>query len=192
MSAEVFQELKSVLAGRALPRIRPPYSPDEEFCVRVTEIPAADLFDVRDPCPEFAEATVAGLLLWADCLEESHRVSQGISNSTGSYWHGIMHRREPDYGNSLYWFRRTGDHPAFATVHRHVVEKLRRDSNSESQILAKTVEEWARWIPERFVALCERATLTHVQEVRALEIAQAAEIEALLDWTYAQTAAPQT
>lgn len=59
----------------------------------------------------------AGLLLIHDFLEPSHRYSQSIEGAgpdvNGDYWHGIMHRREPDFGNSRYWFRRVGEHPCF-------------------------------------------------------------------------------
>jgi hypothetical protein len=54
----------------------------------------------------------AGLWLYVDELDRSHRISQGASDSTGSFWHGIMHRREGDFSNSHYWFRKTGHHPA--------------------------------------------------------------------------------
>jgi hypothetical protein len=30
---------------------------------------------------------------------------------SGSFWHAIMHRREPDPGNSKYWWRKVGAHP---------------------------------------------------------------------------------
>ena len=58
----------------------------------------------------------AGLWLYADQLNRSHDVSQTIETPTGSYWHAIMHRREGDYGNSHYWFRRVGKHPAMRAL----------------------------------------------------------------------------
>src|SRR5262249_35721072 len=59
---------------------------------------------VRDR--DMAACCLAALWLHHDFLDESHRISQEIETPTGSYWHGILHRREPDYGNSKYWFRR--------------------------------------------------------------------------------------
>ncbi len=58
----------------------------------------------------------AALWLYVDELDRSHRISQGIDNATGAYWHGIMHRREGDFSNSHYWFRKVGRHPAMADV----------------------------------------------------------------------------
>jgi hypothetical protein len=51
------------------------------------------------------------LWLYFDFLEESHRISQSLPSAEGSFWHAIMHRREPDAWNSKYWWRRVGQHP---------------------------------------------------------------------------------
>src|SRR5271156_5082063 len=61
----------------------------------------------------FASACRAGLWLYHDFLDESHTISQDLDTPEGSYWHALMHRRESDFGNSKYWFRRVGPHPIF-------------------------------------------------------------------------------
>ena len=64
--------------------------------------------------PVSAHATSCGhaaLWLLNNFLEESHEISQEIDSITGAFWHGIMHRREPDPGNAKYWFRQVGNHP---------------------------------------------------------------------------------
>ena len=67
---------------------------------------------------QMADGCRAALWLYHDYLDVSHTISQGIASETGSYWHGIMHRREPDYPNSKYWFRQVGDHAVYADLFR--------------------------------------------------------------------------
>src|SRR5262245_29639467 len=64
----------------------------------------------------FADACRAGLWLLHDFLDESHRISQELDTVEGSYWHAILHRREPDAANAAYWFRRVGQHPIFEAL----------------------------------------------------------------------------
>jgi len=52
-----------------------------------------------------------GLLLLSGQLDASHEISQSIETPDGSFWHGIMHRREGDFWNAKYWFRKIGKHP---------------------------------------------------------------------------------
>ncbi len=52
----------------------------------------------------------SGLWLLANDLDRSHVISQDHASVDGAFWHGIMHRREGDFGNAKYWFRRVGRH----------------------------------------------------------------------------------
>ncbi len=54
----------------------------------------------------------SALWLLSGELDRSHTISQQFESAEGSYWHGIMHRREGDFGNAKYWFRRVGSHAA--------------------------------------------------------------------------------
>ena len=99
---------------------------------------------------EMARACLAGLWLHHDQLDRSHAVSQTIHSATGSYWHGIMHRREGDYPNAKYWFRRTGEHPVFPDLARSAA-RLAAGSGSDAERLT----EGDRWDPYAFVDLCQ-------------------------------------
>ena len=94
-------------------------------------------------------ALASALWLYIDELDRSHRISQGIDTPTGSFWHGIMHRREGDFGNSHYWFRNTGEHPAMEAIdgydgHAFIdeVEAIEVGGDGREQAAAKQRAEW--------------------------------------------------
>jgi len=80
------------------------------------ELSAAVERVLQDPVIRDRPELAAGLWLYADELDKSHTISQSIPSPTGSFWHGIMHRREGDFSNSHHWFRKVGDHPAFEKI----------------------------------------------------------------------------
>ena len=79
---------------------------------RVTEI-AVVLRPIVERLPPKA---LAALWLAANELDRSHRISQSIDDPDGSYLHGVMHRREGDFDNAKYWFRRASNHPVEAAL----------------------------------------------------------------------------
>ena len=84
---------------------------------QLTALSDEDLFIGRAiATPAMADACRSGLLLRLGDLDGSHEISQQIHSPTGSFWHGIMHRREGDFGNSKYWFRRVGNHEVYTDL----------------------------------------------------------------------------
>ena len=66
---------------------------------------------------------VCVLWLLAGDLDHSHRISQQSETPLGSFLHGVMHRREFDFSNAKYWFRRVGDDQSIATMVRQCDER---------------------------------------------------------------------
>lgn len=63
-----------------------------------------------------ARACHSGLWLLHDFLDESHAISQDLDTPDGSFWHAVMHRREPDPSNAKYWWRKVGAHPVLGRL----------------------------------------------------------------------------
>lgn len=88
----------------------------------------------------------AALRLYADDLDGSHRICQQIGDATGSFWHGIMHRREGDFDNSRYWFNKVGDHPAISRIgydpRLFISAVERQQQEAPPHLLATQRKEW--------------------------------------------------
>jgi hypothetical protein len=124
---------------------------------------------------------VAALWLAHNFLDESHRLSQETDTPEGSYWHGIMHRREPDYANAKYWFRRVGQHPIHLPLAEHAA-KLAQNSYVDEP--ARFLRDLAAWDAFRLVDLCEAIARGRSRcEALARQIAQV-EWELLFDHCY--------
>ena len=89
------------------------------------------------------EGALAGMYLYFGCLDEAHKIAQDLGTAEGSFWHGIMHRQEPDPGNAAYWFRRVGTHPVFPAL------------LGDARALGLT--PGPQWDPFVFIDFCEAA-----------------------------------
>jgi hypothetical protein len=116
---------------------------------------AEDLF----PGARAPQGALAGLYFYFGCWQQAHEVCQDDESAEGSYWHGIVHRQEPDGGNANYWFRRAGRHPVQLAL----------------------AQRFGSWDPSAFVTFCERARKGSAEEREALE-RQLAEWRLLYDF----------
>jgi hypothetical protein len=110
-----------------------------------------------------AACCIAGTWLLHDYLDESHTISQSIETPSGSYWHAIMHRREGDFSNSKYWYRRVGHHP--------VIERM-------GEALGTNFDPFA------FVDRCEAAVRGNSKDRDDCLDTQQTEWELLFDYCY--------
>ena len=159
---QLVQQISAELRARQpLPPICPtaPWSRDLSRRIAAADLPAA---------------LASALLLWNDDLDASHTLSQALPDAFGSWLHGTMHRREGDFPNSKYWFRRVGTHPGFVQMARRAGSVLAEAGGTPKSGLAALAE---RWDPFAFVDLCAAASR---HEGQVLPVAEADRLDHLL------------
>jgi hypothetical protein len=131
----------------------------------------------------------AGLLQVHDFWDASHQAAQAADDlgesGFSAYWHGIAHRREPDAGNALYWFRRVGQHPLFPALcdaARPIVQEHGDDA------LAGWLLGPGGWNPGAMIDLCVGARPGTPRAALARRL-QRLEMQLLLDATAAAMSA---
>ena len=124
----------------------------------------------------YANACLSGIWVHHDFLDESHSISQNIPTTTGSFWHGIMHRREGDYWNSKYWFRQASNHPVYLSLNTAVVQLETISTLPEFQKNS--------WDPFLFVDMVEKFVGTGSKEEEILKKIQQKEWQILFDYCY--------
>lgn len=183
--AEVIEKLE---IGNPLPTLVPEKAWNSELTDTLEAASLDDLFQGASlKNTTFAEAIKSGLLLWNDALDESHTISQGLMDQTGSYWHGIMHRREPDYPNSKYWFGRVGTHPIFPALRERALELFNETANPSDALteIGETITAHENWDSYQFVDWCQAAEDNADSDATCfLQQVQAEEIKLLLAYSY--------
>jgi len=144
------------------------------------EILAADLGKES----EMTRAVRAGLLLWNDDLENAHPIVQAPETPINNFWHAILHRREGDFSNSHYWFRRVGTHPAFADIY-NALKSIRPHfvGHPEFGRPFPALFKGEKWNPMEFVRLCENANAENDGVLRRIQVI---ETQTLLNWCRAR------
>src|SRR5215211_4174172 len=140
-------DIEDLLDTAEAPELGPQQRPGIQSVVEIDKV----LGPTADP---LVRATV---LLWHDHVDEAHAVAQSIESVDGSYLHGVVHRREPDYSNAKYWFRRVGRHRCFEDLAdaAYVVLDLifYEHDKTPPPLIVK-----GKWDPFAFIDACEAAT----------------------------------
>jgi len=155
--------------------------PDKDYFPQLEALAEPSAFaphTVRDR--DLATACRAAMFLYHDFLDEAHELSQNLHTPEGSYWHAILHRREPDYDNAKYWFRRLGAHPVFDPLRAEAARLAAPAHPPAAEFLVRQPE----WDSCAFVDLCE-AVLTEREPCMLLcQMIQRREWELLFDYCY--------
>jgi hypothetical protein len=139
-----------------------------------------EIIDKR-PLPNKSVELIRALaLLWHDHLDEAHVIAQEADGADGSFLHGIVHRREPDYGNAAYWFRHVGTHPCFSQIARRVEELA--DFKSQTSLRAELLRD-GKWNPFGLIDVCQKTAgkTSADPQVKLLRQIQAVEFEVLME-----------
>jgi len=168
--ANVLETVRPLFNTSTLPSLGPERRPEAKPLSEVESDLniALATTDLTDEAMNLVRSVV---LLWHDHLDESHTVSQDIKSPDGSFLHGIMHRREPDYSNAKYWFNRVGSHPTFPEITKRVAELL-----AGSSLTQLTEGDWDSFAMVDAVA----ASRDGSEEYNLLQRVQQTEFEVLL------------
>lgn len=132
---------------------------------------------------EMAACCISGLWLLYDFLEESHQISQQIDTPAGSYWHGIMHRRDGDFSNAKYWFRQSGEHPIYPELCEKAAQLAEEaDSGGQTDFL----HTQKAWDPFKFVELCQSVINSGTETETLCRNIQLCEWQLLFDYCFRQ------
>ncbi|MFP6602518.1 MAG: hypothetical protein VB862_08315 [Pirellulaceae bacterium] len=129
-----------------------------------------------------AACCISAVWLWHDFLDQSHQISQHIKSTSGSFWHAIMHRREGDFSNGKYWFRKVPEHPVYESMTAAVETLLPQ----EQPIALSQLTSDGEWDPFLFVDLCQQAVTVDPSLLSLCQELTRTEWQLLFDYCYQQ------
>jgi hypothetical protein len=148
---------------------------DREVWRRVRDADAGAIFGAALPArPQMLGLLRGGLLYALDDLDGCHAFFQEAPGDLGGYWHAMMHRREGDFENARYWYRRAGRLPFFDALH-HEVAAFSSDMAKQDT-----------WSPYLLTLQCEQHRFGAEDERHELVRLQKAEFEIAFDYTWRQ------
>ncbi len=174
--ADFYVRISRKVSGLGL--VHAPSRPEVALVKELKALGVEELFGGQVVDWERAMAARAGLFLAIDAWDEAHAVAQDLDIPEGSYWHGIVHRREPDASNAKYWFRRVGRHPVFEQLGNPQVRQGLKQAAVFDDIVSA-----GHWDPFRFVDWCTGCEEGKRPELRS-ELEELQRREMLLLLTY--------
>ena len=185
------KEIAAILAahedGERLMPLAPSGPLQGEGLTRLRGLTSRELLgDTPLAAEDFADCVRSALFLYLSDLDASHTISQNIPTMTGSFLHGIMHRQEPDFSNSKYWFRRVSSHEVFAALREAAIGALAATAGeiSAGGSLRAQIESRAQWDPFWFIDQCEAVGGGGADLEQRLREIQRLEWQLLLEYCY--------
>ena len=121
-------------------------------------------------------ALVRGAMFYAaDALDDGHRIFQDEPGDLGSYWHGMIHRREGDFDNARHWFRRAGRLPIFDRLHGAAAN------------LSPNMAKQSSWDAYLLTGMCEQAKFGDREAIPECVKLQRVEFDGMLDYCWRQS-----
>ena len=166
--------------GELLKKLRPTEAADTGRLLRIRAADDGEISGGQAVVNPAIFPLVRGALFYAcDAIDESHGIVQKVDGDEGAYWHGMLHRREGDFENARYWFRRAGVLPVFGELHHA--------TSSVSAIVAAQ----SNWDPYLFTGLCEQNKFGETETTAELVKLQQIEFRTVFDYTWRRSFAPR-
>ena len=157
-------DIKALFPQKTLPALGPERRPDAfslSHCQKILDA----TFHTSDFNERTQQLIRSAALLWHDHLDESHTLSQEIHDADGSFLHGLMHRREPDYPNAKYWLTRTGQHDAFQTINTRSAEVFKHSPLAQLALQEWNPHDVIDAVSQAAPDSCEYWTLQEIQRI---------------------------
>jgi hypothetical protein len=137
----------------------------------------------KSPAPDRMRLLEGIALLWHDCWNDAHEIAQAREGERDfDLLHAILHRREGDYPNAAYWFRKAGKHPCYLILERRIAGLLDGES---AEILTPEGNWSALAFVDRIRGQARASGRASGEAARLLARLQAEEFGAFAEWLLA-------
>lgn len=137
----------------------------------------------------------AALYVQNDDLKAAHAICQPMGRDLpeASYWHGVIHRREPDFDNAHSWFLRAESPGMAAALYKAVCDLLQQaiqlpdygDARACALAFFRHLQNLGTWDALYYLDLCRQCANKGDEALHLLlEDVQRVEFETAFEWTF--------